>query len=118
MKHLIIILFLGCLITSYCSAQVIIPDHQRPHIDPPPQEFKVAVTFIPNDTCNLKINGIDRVKIVKNSPQTIWLPLGNYRLFFESLETGETINKRSFRLNRDSITGGKYTYQVTFKQQN
>lgn len=117
MKHSIILLLLGCLATSYCSAQALPPDPvvQGPR---PPKETKFAVTFISSDTCSLRINGTDYGEIDKNSPKTIALPVGNHRFFFESLETGETIRKRSFRLTRDSLRDGKYTYQVVFKQQN
>ena len=116
MKHLLLLLFLGCLITSCCSAQDL--DDKPPPPPPPPRVPTVAVTFIANDTCSLRINKNEYGEIVKNKSRTIDLPFGNYRLFFESLETGETLIKRSFRLIRDSITGGKFTYQVTFKQQN
>lgn len=116
MKYLIVLLFLSCLITSYSSAQIIEDEpvvNERVRI-----VSTIAVTFIPNDTCNLFINGKDFGEIAKNRPRTIRLPLGNHRLFFESLETGESIKKRSFRLTRDSLAGGRYIYPVTFKQQN
>jgi hypothetical protein len=119
MKHLIILLFLGFLVTSYCTAQSpeeltgLRPAAAVRNRAPVRAVGMITVTFITNDTCNLKIGDADYGEFVNN--KTIKLPLGNYRLSFESLETGETINKRSFRLTRDSITGGKYTYQVTFK---
>jgi hypothetical protein len=123
MKHLIVLLFSACLITSYCSAQVVEhhdkPTPTTPHSPPPVRT--IAVEFIPTDTCNLSINDVGGKKIVsgitvnKNSPKAVTLPLGNYSLLFESLETGKIIKDRSFRLTRDSVVDGKYSYPVTFK---
>lgn len=122
MKHLIILSFVACFITSYGSAQEIPTDEpaKEPRTSTQPVRAinTFAVTFIASsDTCNLRINGMDYGEIAKNSSKTIKLPLGNYRLFFESLETGKTMKERSFRLTRDKVTGGTYTYPVTFKQQ-
>jgi hypothetical protein len=123
MKHLIVLLFLLCSIASYCSAQVL-PGSD----DPPPRSSTpipavrtIAVIFLPTDTCNLSINKVgggkvgSGITVIKNSPTTIKLPLGNYSLLFESLETGKTIKDRSFRLTKDSVVDGKYSYPVTFK---
>src|SRR4051812_38481734 len=123
MKQLIVLLFSLCSIASYCSAQVI-PGSD----DPPPRSSNrspavktIAVIFIPTDTCNLSLNKVGGGKTIsgqivnKNSPTTIKLPLGNYSLLFESLETGKIIKDRSFRLTRDSVTDGAYSYPVTFK---
>jgi len=117
MKHLIILMFLGCCVNSYCSAQAL-PTDTIIKTSSAPREAKFAVTFISSDTCNLRINGIDYGEIVKNKAKTIAIPLGNYKFLFESLETGEAIKKRSFRFTRDSLQDGKYTYQVIFKRQN
>jgi len=122
MKHLIILSFLACLITSYCSAQELPTDEPAKEPRNPTRPVRTtstfAVTFIAgSDTCNLRINGMDYGEIARNSSKTIKLPLGNYRLFFESLETGKTMKERSFRLTRDKLTGGAYTYPVAFKQQ-
>src|SRR5687767_14729401 len=110
MKCLILTFISAFLITSYTLAQEI-RDEDNPVIERPnPRVARtntiVDVTFLPTDTCNLRINGKDYGQIVKS--KTIKLPLGSYRLFFESLETGETLKKRSFRLTRDSLTNGKY----------
>jgi hypothetical protein len=116
-KRLIIILFLFLLITGYSSAQPP-PLETSP---PAPKKSKTirpvstfAVTFLPTDTCILKIDGEERGEIVKS--KTIKLPLNTYRLFFESLETGETVKKRFFRLTRDSLKDGKYTFVVVFSK--
>ena len=117
MKQFIILLFFSCLIASYCPAQVIQSDEPDKHtgVIPPRQALLVAVTFATDDTCNLTINNKDYKEVAKN--KIVKLPLGNYRLFFESLETGKIIRDRSFRLTREMVTGGKYTYPVIFKQQ-
>jgi hypothetical protein len=118
MKSLIVLSFLGCLVCSYCTAQNLddAPVRAREPVRINTPTF--AVTFIPTDTCNLRINDRDQGIIYKNSSKTIYLPLGSHRLLFESLETGETIKKRSFRLTKDSISGARIVYPVTFKQQN
>ena len=118
MKYLITFLLSVCLSSSYCFAQaleddpVVVADNKS---RPTPQTL-IAVTFVPTDTCNLVINGRDYGEVAKNSAKTIRLYPGSHRLFFESLETGEAIKKRSFRITRDSARGGKYTYPVMFKQ--
>src|SRR5690242_14311676 len=126
MKHLIVSLFSACLITSYCSAQVppgeepggksTTTTHTHSHTETPAKG--IAVEFIPTDTCYLSISKIGGGKtgsgqiINKNSPTTIQLSSGNYSLLFESLETGKIIKDRSFRLTKDSVKGGKYSYPV------
>src|SRR5690349_20551782 len=118
MKALIVLSFLGCLVSSYCAAQNLDDAPVREREPVRPNVPTIAVTFTSNDTCNLRINDKDQGNINKNSAKTIFLPLGSHRLFFESLETGETIKKRSFRLTKDSISGARIVYPVTFKQQN
>lgn len=114
MKHLILFLFLGSLSYSYCSAQVLeSADIETVNNPRPPKQTLVTVTFIADDTCNVTIDYKDHGKFVKN--KMVRLPLGNHRLFFESLETGKTVRDRSFRLTRDRVTGGTYSYPVTFK---
>jgi hypothetical protein len=115
MKCLIILFFATCLTNSYCSAQDLELKTNVPKKKPQMKKFvqTYAVTFTTNDTCTLKIDGEDRGEIVKS--ETIKLPLGTYRLFFESLETGEAIKKRVFRLTKDSLTDGKYTLAVMFR---
>ena len=114
MRPIIITFLLTYLIIPCCSAQPEpSEDVVRPG-KPKPSPNTVSVVFISNDTCNLKINGRDYR--IKNSPVTIKLPAGSHRLLFESLETGETIIRRSFRLTKDSAVGGRYTYNVMFKQ--
>ncbi len=112
MKHLIILFFLVCLVTSFCSAQSPI-DLTGKLPKPVSKIGTIAVTFISNDTCNLVIDGNDYGKIVND--KTIKLQLGNYKLIFESLETGKTIKDRAFRLTKDKVKGGTYSYPVTFK---
>lgn len=119
MKHLIALLFLSCLIISYCSAQST-EELIGPRAGTGARSGEsnrtvntIAVTFIADDTCNLTIDYRDYGKFVKNT--IVRLPLGNHRLFFESLETGKTIRDRSFRLTRDRLTGGTYNYPVSFK---
>lgn len=114
MKYIIFLLLSGLLTTAYCSAQPPPP----PKLTPTPRSTAVAlypIEFSANDTCNLVINGTDYGIIDKNSQKIIRLRFGNYRLFFESLETGETITNRSFRFNKDSVSAGKYIYAITFK---
>jgi hypothetical protein len=118
MKKPYTLLFLACAFSSYSSGQDLSPVKPVKVVPQKAKTTEVPVVFIPNDTCNLRINGSDFGEIPKNSLKTIWLPLGYHRLFFESLETGETIKKRYFQLHRDSLRDGKYTYQVTFKQEN
>ena len=125
MKYLIVLLFSVCLINSYCSAQKPIRPEggtvKPPPPPPPPSPKTIDVIFLPTDTCNLSINKVgggkvgSGITVIKNSPSTIKLPLGNYSLLFESLETGKIIKDRSFRLTRDSVVDGKYNYPVTFK---
>jgi hypothetical protein len=121
MKCLIVTFISACLISSYTLAQEI-RDEDTPRTERrnPPVAARtntiVDVTFLPTDTCNLRINGKDYGQIVKS--KTIRLPLGNYKFFFESLETGETLKKRSFRLTRDSLSNGKYTLPVRFRERN
>lgn len=125
MKHLIVLLASACLITSYCSAQVVDDDNNHSHDNMSHTTSripKIDVTFIPTDTCSLSINKVGGGLIVsgrtvnKNSPTIITLSLGNYSLLFESLETGKIIKDRSFRLTRDSVKGRTYSYPaVTFK---
>lgn len=121
MKHLILSFFSACLVTFYCSGQEIpegdVAPAKRPSDSKPTARpiSTIAVTFLSNDTCNLIINTKNYGEIVKS--KTVNLPLGNYKLFFESLETGETIKKRSFRLTKDSLTGGRYTFPINFKHQ-
>jgi hypothetical protein len=114
MKRLIILLLAICLINSYSSGQDL-PTNNTPIKKSAAKRTiqKYPVTFTANDTCNLRINGEDHGEIMKS--KTIQLPLGFYKLFFESLETGETIKKRFFRLTRDSLTDGKYTFAVKFR---
>ena len=118
MKPFFIFLFFSCLIASYCSAQPLGANEPDRSIKPKPspQTLLVAVTFVTDDTCNLVINNKDYKEVVKN--KIVNLPLGNHKLFFESLETGKIIRNRSFRLTKDKITGGKYTYPIIFKPQN
>jgi hypothetical protein len=111
-NKLVILSFLCCLITSYSSAQEVVVKRRLPvKIEP----MKYAVTFVTDDTCYLRINEGENNKIVQS--KTIKLPLGNYRLLFESWETGKTIRERSFLLTMDSLRGGTYTYQVNFNKQ-
>lgn len=121
MKQLILTLFIKSLLASCCAAQEI-PGNENPtpatRPAPARSVSKYAVTFTATDTCVLKIDGMDYGEIRGGASKTVKLPLGVYRLFFESLETGETIKNRSFRLAQDSVAGGFYTYPVTFKKKN
>jgi hypothetical protein len=114
MRPIIITFLLTYLIIPCCSAQPEPSEDVERRSKPRPPTTTISVVFIANDTCNLVING--RNYGIKNSPVTIKLPAGSHRLLFESLETGETIIRRSFRLTKDSAVGGRYTYTVMFKQ--
>lgn len=119
MKHFILLLLVGFSTMDYCSAQPP-PDDDDVRPNPPgrnpPRTPQYAIEFVPNDTCNLIINGTDYGKIGRSSRKILKLRPGSYMLLFESLETGEIIRNRSFRLNSDSLTDGKYIYTVTFKE--
>jgi hypothetical protein len=132
MKHFIVLFLLGCLVTSYCSAQkpgVLTGGDKNDKggkSTPKGTSSRPAfdVIFLPTDTCNLSINEVEEGKIGKivkattvnkNNPTIIQLSSGNYSLLFESLETGKIIKDRSFRFTKDSVRDGKYSYPVTFK---
>jgi hypothetical protein len=115
MKCLSMFLLLYCFTNYDCSAQVLEDDSdpaaRRTNV--PPRRTLVTVTFVTADTCNVTINNQDYGNFVKS--KTLKLALGNYKLFFESLENGKTTIDRSFRLTRDKVTGGTFNYVVTFK---
>lgn len=112
MKHQIKLVFLGCFVTSFCSAQAIDPGTPARTTN----KKTVPIIFNATDSCFLRIDGVNKGKIARNKPKTIMLLPGQHEIFLESLETGETITNRSFRLTPDSIKGGKYNYLVTFEQ--
>lgn len=114
MKRFTGLVFFSCFLTASCVAQAIDDDER---IAPKASKANgIAVTFNASDSCNLRINGKDYGDIVKNKSKTIMLALGSYKMSFESLETGEVIINRSFRLLRDSVKSGRYAYPVAFKQ--
>ena len=116
MKYIILFLLLGLSKTNFCSAQKPKEDDddksKSGSTDKGPKKYPIEI--ISNDTCNLMINGVSRETI--NGQKTIKLPFGTYQLLFESLETGETIRHRSLRFNKDSLSAGRYTYRITFKE--